>query len=135
MFYIEFDNHEWSRIILSRVHKEIFWVGDIPIIIDNDLIHKVIGLRNEVCNLVRDINAKKVVETNMKTKFDGNNMKVDLIKDTGVRALRKIIGYEVNHSLRVKFVPIGILNATYVMPTENKNVTCVRLLECSYWIS
>ena len=46
ILFIEFDNHEWSRIILRRVHKEMFWVGDIPIIIDNDLIHKVTRLRN-----------------------------------------------------------------------------------------
>ena len=28
MFYTEFDNHEWTQIILSRVHDDMFWLGD-----------------------------------------------------------------------------------------------------------
>ena len=52
MFYTEFDNHEWTRIILSRVHDDLLWLGDSQIVIDDDLIHKVTGLSNEGCNPV-----------------------------------------------------------------------------------
>ena len=74
MFYIEFDNHKWSRIILSRIHEGIFSIGDIPIMIDNDMIHKLTSLSNERCNPVNEKNVKILVDTNLKTKFDGGNM-------------------------------------------------------------
>ena len=41
MFYTEFDNHEWTRIILSRVHDDLLWLEDAQVLIDNDLIHYV----------------------------------------------------------------------------------------------
>ena len=50
MFYIEFYNHEWTRITLSRVCNDLLWLGDAQILIDNDLIQCVMGLRNEGCN-------------------------------------------------------------------------------------
>ena len=28
MFYMDFDNEEWTRIILSRVHDDLLWLGD-----------------------------------------------------------------------------------------------------------
>ena len=105
MFYTKFDNHECTKIILNRVHEEIFWVGDVPIVIDNDLIHKVIGLSNEGCNPMNVMNVRKIIEINLYTKFDERNMKVDMILDKGVKVLRKIIGYKLNHSSRVKSMP------------------------------
>ena len=39
MFYIDFDNEEWIKIILSRVHDDLLWLGDSMVSIDNDLIH------------------------------------------------------------------------------------------------
>ena len=74
MLYMGFDNLEWSRIILRRTHEGMFWVGDIPIMIDNDMIHKLTSLSNERCNPVNEKNVKILVDTNLKTKFDGGNM-------------------------------------------------------------
>ena len=48
----------------------MFWVGETPIQIDNEMIHKVTRLRNEGCNLVNEKNVKKLVEGNLKTKSD-----------------------------------------------------------------
>ena len=47
--------------------------------IDNDLFHKVTGLSNEGYNLVNEKNVRKMVETNLNTRFDGRNMKVDTV--------------------------------------------------------
>lgn len=47
MFYKKFDNHDQTRIILNRVHDEMLWIDDALVLIDDDLIHKVIGLRND----------------------------------------------------------------------------------------
>ena len=39
IFHTKFDNHEWTRKILSGVHDDLLWMGDAQILIDNDLIH------------------------------------------------------------------------------------------------
>ena len=127
---MEFNNHEWSRIILRRVHEEIFWVGDIPIVIDNDVPHnQVTRLSNEGFNLVNDKNIRKIVETNLKTKFDGRNMRVDLIENAKVGFFRKIIGYKNNHSSRVNFVLTRSLHLAYVMAIENKNMNMCEIIK------
>lgn len=64
MFYKKFDNHDQSQNILSQVHEEIFWVGDSPILIDNELIHKV---KNEGFNPINEKNMKELVEETLKT--------------------------------------------------------------------
>ena len=74
----------------------MFWIGDVLVTIDNGLVHKVTNLRNEQSNLGR--NVRKLVETNLYTRFDGRNMKVDTIQDKGVKVLSKILGYNFNHS-------------------------------------
>ena len=51
MFYMDFDNQKWSRIILRKIHEGIFWVGDILVMIENNMIHKLTSLGNEGRNL------------------------------------------------------------------------------------
>ena len=79
MFYTEFDNCNWTQIILSRVHNDMLWLGDTQTIIENDLIHKVIGLSNEGCNPINEKNVRKKLEINLHTRFEGRNMKGDSI--------------------------------------------------------
>ena len=79
MFYTNFDNHEWTRIILRRVHDDLLWLGDSIICIDNNLIHKVVGLNNGGCNPVNIKNVCKTFEENLNTYFDGRNMKINNI--------------------------------------------------------
>ena len=115
MFYMDFDNHERSRIILRRIHEDMFWVRDIPVMIDNKLIHKFSSLSNEGCNIVNEKNVKKLVETNQKTKFDGRNMKLDLITKIDVRLISKNIGYKMNYNSRVNSIPTGFIHLIYLI--------------------
>ena len=69
MFYTNLHNHEWRKIILSYIHKGMFWVGDVPVMIDNDMIHRLTGSSNEGRNPINEKNVKKMVETNLKTKI------------------------------------------------------------------
>ena len=71
MFYMDFDNEEWVRIVLSRVHDDLLWLGHSVVCIDDDLIHKVIGFPNKGSNPVNTRHARKLVETNLNTYFDG----------------------------------------------------------------
>ena len=79
MFYMNFNDEDWIRIILSRVHDDLLWLGDSVVCIDNDLIHKVTGLHNKGSNPVNTRHARKIVEANLNTYFDGRNMKVNSI--------------------------------------------------------
>lgn len=119
MSHTKIDNHKWSRTILSRIHEGMFWVGDILVMIDNDMIHRITSLCNEGCNLVSEKNAKKMVETSLKSKFDGRNMRIDLINRMDVRIINKIISYKMNHSSRVNF---GLIHATYLMIIKREKV-------------
>ena len=105
MFYTDLDNHEWTRIILRKVHDDLLWLGNLIICINNDLIQKVTGLRNEGCIPINIKNVRKLVETNLNTSFDGRNMKINTIQDDGVRFINKFLGYKVNHGSRIDSVP------------------------------
>ena len=122
MFYTKFDIHEWTQIILSRVDDDMFWLADVKIVINNDLIHKVAWFINNGFNLINEKSVKKIVKKNLKTKLDGRNMKVDPIQDKGVKLLTKILGYKLNHGSRVNLVPIGFIHTTYVMVVERRKV-------------
>ena len=62
MFYTYFNNNDWTRIILSRVHDDLLWLGDSIISIDNDLIHKVTRLSNQGSNPVNIKNVRKILK-------------------------------------------------------------------------
>ena len=127
-YMFQFDNYEWMRIILSRIHDDLLWLGDAKVLIKNDLIHQVIELSNEGCNLVNIKNVSKMVETNLNTRFDGRNMKVNSIQDDGVRLLSKILGYKFNHGSRIDSVPTRFLHATYVMAMKGEKVNLYDII-------
>lgn len=129
MFYTQFDNHDQTRIILSKVHDEMFWIGDAQVAIDNDLIHKVIGLSNEGHNPINYRNVRKLVETNLFTRFDGRNIKVDTIQDKGVKVLTKILGYKFNHGSRVNSVPTRFFRVASVMVVERRKVNLCEIIK------
>lgn len=93
----------------------MLWVGDILVIIDNNVIHKLTGLRNEEKKLVNENNIKKLVETNLKRKSDGRNMRIDPITLIDVRVINKIIGYNMNHNYRVNSILARFIYAVYLM--------------------
>ena len=65
--------------MLSRVHDDLLWLGESVVCIDDDLIHKVIGLPNKGSNSMNVRHAHKLVEENLNTHFDGQNMKDNTI--------------------------------------------------------
>lgn len=112
MFYRDFDNNEWTRIILRKVHDDFLWLGDSIICIDNDLIHKVTGLSNNGYNPMNIKNMHKLVETNLNTYFDGRKLKVNTIQDDGVRLICNILGHKYNHGSKIDSIPTRLLHAT-----------------------
>ena len=130
MFYTNFENHEWTGIILSRVHGDLLWLGDSLICtIDNDLIHKVTSLSNEGCNPLNIKNVCRIVEMNLNTIFDGKNMKINTIQDDGVRLLNKILGYKFNHGSRIDSVLTRFLRASYLMVVKGKKFNLCDIIQ------
>ena len=128
---MNFDNHEWTRIILSRVHDDLLWLGDSIICINNDLIHKVIGLSNEGWNPINIKNVCRLFETNINTSFDGRNVKINTIQDDGVRLISKILGYKFNHGSRIDLVPARLLHATY-MAIKGEEVNLCDIIRTNF---
>ena len=85
----------------------MLWVGHIPVMIDNDMIHKLTSLSNEGSNPNNEKSIKKLVETNIELVSYGRNMKLDQVKKIDVRIIRKIIGYKINYR--------GLIRAYYMM--------------------
>ena len=79
-FFHELDNEEWKRIIWSRVHKNLFWLGDKTIEITSGLIHEVARLCNEGGIPVNEKNVKNRVQHNTKNKWNERGMMLILIK-------------------------------------------------------
>ena len=71
IFYTDFENEEWVRIVLSRVHDDLLWLKELVVCIDDDLIHKVIGLPNKGSNPMNTWHAHKLIEANLNSYFDG----------------------------------------------------------------
>ena len=55
-------------------------------------------------------------------------MRVDLIKDFGVRVLSKIIGYKLNHSSRINSILARFLHATCMIPIERRKVNMCEIV-------
>lgn len=66
--------------------------------LDTDIIHKLTVLSNEDSNPINVNNLMKLVESNMKKMFDVRNMKLNMIKETNVRLIRKINGYNMKYN-------------------------------------
>ena len=110
------------------MHDDMLWLGYAQIVIDNDLNNKVIGLRNEGCNLANEISVKKMAEMKLKTKFHGRNMKVDPIHDKRVKLLTNILGYKVNYASRVNSIPTRFLHGAYVMVVEIRKLNLCDII-------
>ena len=103
-------------------------MGDAQVLIDNDLIHQVTRQYNEGCNLVKIKNVRKMVETNLNTRFDRRNMKVNSIQDDGVRLLSKILGYKFNHGSRLDSVLARFLHVAYIMAMKEEKVNLCDII-------
>lgn len=69
-----------------------------------------------------------MVETNLNTRFDGRNMKVDTIQDKGVKLLSKILRYKFIHGSRVNSMPTGFLHIAYVMVVMGRKVNLCEII-------
>ena len=96
--------------------------------IDNDMIHRLTWLLNGGINTVNKKNANKLVETNLKNKSNGRNMRLDMINETSVILIRKIIGYKMNYNPRLNSMLAIFIHATYLMTIKKEKVNMCETL-------
>ena len=58
----EFYESKWIKILLSRIHDDLFWIGEVPVKIIAYLIHEMTGLSNDSAILPVGKDVRKLVE-------------------------------------------------------------------------
>ena len=76
---MDFENEEWVRIVLIKFHDDLLWPRESIVCIDDDLIHKVTSFLNKGINPMNTWHARKLVEANLNSYFDGRHMKFNTI--------------------------------------------------------
>jgi hypothetical protein len=90
--FYEFDEQEWIKIILSRIHDQFIWMGDQPSLINKDLIHTVIGLRREGTIPTFAKNTMAMVKDLTGSKLNKRAMTIEDIRQIDVRLVAIILG-------------------------------------------
>lgn len=58
----EFYESEWIKILLSRIHDDLFWIGEVPFRITTNLIYEMTGLSKIVTILPVGKDVRKLAE-------------------------------------------------------------------------
>ena len=69
---------------------------------------------NKSSNPFNTRHARKIIEANLNTHFNGRNMKVNNIQDEGVRVISKILGYKYNHLSRLDSIIASFIHIAYM---------------------
>lgn len=115
-FYHEFYNEDWSKIILTRIHDEKFWIGDNVIDISAKLIHEVTRLCNQGSIPLNEKNVKKIMIENTKSTYNGRGIIISQIKKddvTFVRFVSKMISTKLYSSSSDDELAARFVHASY----------------------
>lgn len=124
----EFDEDEWFKILLSRVHDQFIWIGDKLVKICSDLIHEITGLDNTGVTPIAEKHVKKEVETLTHSKWDRRAMIVNDIFQQDVRLIAMILGYKFYYSSRPNSVSVGVIMMAWRMVKENVKYNLCEVL-------
>lgn len=124
-----FDEDEWERYIMSRVHDEFMWL-DRPYKITKHVVHVVTCLHQTS----RKPNLRKVTNPTVikltGAQYDNKSMTIDDILENEVKFSSMIIGYKVYQSSRLNSVSGTAIYASYQMVKEDMQYDlCIVLLE------
>ena len=90
----ELNEPKWVKILLSSIHDDLYWIGEVPIHITADLIHKMNGLPKTGPVLPTGKNVKKKVEQVCLSRSDRHRMTIDSIKADFIKLVTMILGYK-----------------------------------------
>lgn len=110
MNFHEFDEVEWIKIVLTRIHDQFFWLGDQPTKISKGLIHLVSGLNNAGIIASATKTLKKDVKNLTGSKWDKSTVTITNIRKQDVRLISMILGYKMHYRSRANSISIGIIH-------------------------
>lgn len=93
------------------------------------MIPKPARLSNDGSNPANVDTFKKLAKKNLKTIFDGRNMKLDMIKEVDIRLVSKVIGYKMSYSSSLNSVPTIFIHATYMIIAKKEKVNICEVLK------
>lgn len=89
----EFYESEWIKILLSRIHDDLFWIGEVPIRITGDLINEMTCLSRIDTILLVGKDVRKIVEQTCKSRSDRRGMTIKPIEKDDITLMSMILGY------------------------------------------
>lgn len=90
-FFI-FEEPEWVKIVLKKIHGHFYWLRDKPIKIKKKIIHEVAGFSDISEQLALKSTKKSIVEELTKSKWDKREMIVNDIIQLDVKFSSMILG-------------------------------------------
>lgn len=116
--FLTFDEKEWVRYVLSRIHVEFMWLGQpYKITIDNIKVVTYLNQTSEKPGLRKVTNP--TVNKLTSVEFDGWLMKISTIKEVDVKFVAMVIGYKLYQSNRLNSVSNTTIHASYKMVKED----------------
>jgi len=122
-----FEEDEWVRYVLSRVHDNFLWLNK-PFKITKDAIRAITGLHSSGGLPVLKSVKNQTVSDATRSKFDKRAMTVEDITEPDVKFASMIIGYKIYHSSRENSVPGTAIYTAYQMLKENADYDLCELL-------
>lgn len=111
MNFASFDEKEWVRYVLNKIHHEFIWL-DQPYKITREAIRIVSFLNQTGDKLGLQKVTNPIVTKLTSAKFDGRSMKINTIKDDDVKFAAMVIGYKVYRSNRLNSMSGTTIHAT-----------------------
>lgn len=115
----EFYESEWIKILLSRIHDDLFWIGEVPVRITTNLIHEMTRLPKTEAILPTSKDVRKLVEQACKSHSDKRGMKIEPIEEKDIKLMSMILGYRFQHENRVNSVSTTTISIAIILVKEN----------------
>ena len=128
LFYYEFDNEEWTRIILGRIHDGNFWLGNNVVEIYTNFIHEVTRLCNEGSIPVNEKNVKKLVSNNTKILYKGKGMVINKVRQHDGIFISRIISTRICYGSREDDMAFGFIQEAYKICVDKEKVNLCEIL-------
>lgn len=124
----EFYETKWIKILLRSNHDDLFWIGDVPVRITNDLIHEMTGLSRTSTILPMGKDVRKMVELTCKSRSDTCGMTIEPIEQEDIKLMSMILGYRFHHTSKVNSVSMGTILAAIRLVKEDEEFNLCEIL-------
>lgn len=124
----KFYESEWIKILLIRIHDDLFWIGEVLVRITADLIYEMIRLSKTDAILPIGKDVRKLVDQACKSWSDKHRMKIEPIEEKDIKLMSMILEYKSQHANRVNSVSTTTILAAIKIVKENGEFNLCEIL-------